>query len=133
MPITLFAYLLGSLSIIGLPPFVGLWSKWWIGVGAVEAGDLWVVAVLMVSSLLNVAYLLPIFSRGFFAPLPEAERGKPVAVHEAPIPCVAAVVITALLCIALFFAVEPVEKLLVQIAPVPQDLASTSIGVPDAK
>jgi multicomponent Na+:H+ antiporter subunit D len=121
MPVTLIAYLIGSLSIIGLPPLIGVWSKWWIGVGAVEAGELWVVAVLMISSLLNVAYLLPIFSRGFFAPLPGGETGRPVAIHEAPAACVAAISVTALLCVALFFAAGPVEDLLVQIAPAPAD------------
>ncbi len=134
MPITLTAYLIGSLSIIGLPPLIGLWSKWWIGVGAVEAGDLWVVAVLMISSLLNVAYLLPIFSRGFFAPPPEGERGKPVAIHEAPAACVMAISVTALLCIGLFFAADPVERLLVQIAAVPAELSpQAQMGAPDAR
>jgi multicomponent Na+:H+ antiporter subunit D len=130
MPVTLTAYLIGSLSIIGLPPLVGVWSKWWIGVGAVEAGELWVVAVLMVSSLLNVAYLLPIFSRAFFAPLPGSEPGR-VAIREAPAACVAAITVTALLCVALFFGAGQVEALLVQIAPVPSDIAPAAIAPPD--
>ena len=150
MPVTMAAYLLGTLSIIGLPPLVGLWSKWWIGVGAVESGDFWVVAVLMISSILNVAYLLPIFSRGFFAaPGPEAHsahgpdgignathgreanppgRAHAGGIHEAPLPCVIAICVTALLCVALFFGVEPVERLLVQIPQVPAELATAAQG-----
>ena len=148
MPVTLTAYLLGTLSMIGLPPFVGLWSKWWIGVGAVETGDLWVIAVMVISSLLNVAYLLPIFSRGFFArPDPgghvaygpdgigphvdgRAHGGDHhgSAIHEAPMACVLATCITAALCVALFFAVGPVEQLLVQITEVSAAPADTSGG-----
>src|SRR3546814_9370922 len=36
MPFTYAAFLVGSLSIIGLPPFIGMWSKWYLGMGAVE-------------------------------------------------------------------------------------------------
>jgi len=66
MPITFICFLIGSLSIIGLPPFGGVWSKWFIALGAAETGDVLFIAVLMVSSLLNVAYLIPLVVRGFF-------------------------------------------------------------------
>ena len=101
-PWTFAAFLVGALSIIGLPPFIGLWSKWWIGVGAAEGGDLWVIAVLMISSLLNVAYLLPIVARGWFVP-----STTPTTLHEAPVPVVAALTVTAILCVVLFFGIEP--------------------------
>lgn len=134
MPVTMVAYLVGTLSIIGLPPLVGLWSKWWIGVGAVEAGALWVVAVLMISSLLNVAYLLPIFTRGFFAAPPpgsHGEHGGGTGIAEAPLPSVIAICITAFLCIALFFGVEPVERLLSQITVVPAEAMNSAAELPD--
>lgn len=148
MPVTLVAYLIGTLSLIGLPPLVGLWSKWWIGMGAVDAGQFWVVAVLMISSILNVAYLLPIFSRGMFAGAPaetEAEPGwealgpghdgvaercsgtKPATgfvsqIREAPLPCVIAIGTTAFLCLAFFFGAGPIETLLLQITELPAEL-----------
>ncbi|NJM26875.1 MAG: hypothetical protein HC859_16800, partial [Bacteroidia bacterium] len=37
MPVTMLAFLVGSLSIIGLPPFGGLWSKWTLTMGALDA------------------------------------------------------------------------------------------------
>ena len=37
MPFTFAAFLIGSLSIIGLPPFGGVWSKWVISVGALAS------------------------------------------------------------------------------------------------
>ena len=112
MPVTLTAFLIGAVSIIGLPPLIGVWSKWWIGAGAAGAGDYWVVAVLMISSLLNVAYLMPIIGRGFFLPPAGSAPGDPVARAEAPWPSLVAISITALLCFVLFFAANEIEALL---------------------
>ena len=66
MPITFIAFLIGSLSIIGLPPFGGSWSKWLLLVSSADADELMMIGVLLVSSLLNVAYLLPLVAKGFF-------------------------------------------------------------------
>ena len=73
MPYTFAAFLIGSLSVIGLPPLGGSWSKWYIALGAVDAEQIIFVAVLMISSLLNIAYLIPVFARGFFGPREEEE------------------------------------------------------------
>jgi multicomponent Na+:H+ antiporter subunit D len=110
MPITMTAFLIGSLSIIGLPPFGGLWSKWYLGLGTLEAGEYALLAVLMISSLLNVAYLLPIPIRAFFS---AAEKGnETTGLKEAPWPCVLALLVTALGCLFLFFFAEPVFRVL---------------------
>lgn len=66
MPFTMAAFLLGSLSIIGLPPFGGSWSKWFLARGAAGSDYPWLMAVFMVSSLLNIAYLLPVAVQAFF-------------------------------------------------------------------
>ena len=58
MPFTMGAFLIGSLSVIGLPPLGGFVSKWYLVLGALERDYVWVVVVLLVSSLLNVFYLL---------------------------------------------------------------------------
>ncbi|MCB9628471.1 MAG: monovalent cation/H+ antiporter subunit D family protein [Sandaracinaceae bacterium] len=65
MPITMAAFLIGSLSIIGLPPTGGSWSKWLLALGAAEQSPV-LVGVLMLSSLLGIGYLLPIPLRAFF-------------------------------------------------------------------
>ncbi len=109
MPVTLFAFLIGSLSIIGLPPFGGAWSKWFLMTGAAESGQWILIGVLTVSSLLNVAYLLPVVVRGFlFAP----EGDAPTGVREAPLFCLIPLCFTALGCVVLFFFAEPVHDLL---------------------
>jgi multicomponent Na+:H+ antiporter subunit D len=109
MPFTFAAFFIGSLSIIGLPPLGGLWSKWYLAIGALEANQLFAVAVLMLSSLLNIAYLLQIPLVAFFGrPAPESSAE---GVHEAPMPCLIAIGLTTAASIALFFLAEPLYEL----------------------
>ena len=100
MPYTMSAFLLGSLSIIGLPPMGGAWSKWYLFLGAWESEQILIVFILIISSLLNIAYLLPIVVRAFFMPPPEGEAVD--GIQEAPPACVGPLVFTALGCFALF-------------------------------
>ncbi len=111
MPITLITFFIGSLSIIGLPPFGGLWSKWFLALGTLDAGEIILLALLMVSSLLNVAYLLPIVIRGFFYKPHESAHAHPPH-GEAPLPCLIAQIITATGCFVLFFIADPIYRLL---------------------
>ena len=61
-PMIFFAYTLGALSIIGVPPFIGSWSKLFLVIGSLEADFLFVAILLGISSLLNIYYLLqPVF------------------------------------------------------------------------
>jgi len=123
MPVTFAAFLIGSLSIIGLPPLGGSWSKWYLMLGAAEAEQILMIAVLMISSLLNVAYLVPIVARGFFLPTEEpqpaaagaaaAPRG---AIQEAPLFCLVPLCLTALGCVVLFFYADSIYRLLEPIA-----------------
>jgi multicomponent Na+:H+ antiporter subunit D len=106
MPITFGAFFVGSLSIIGVPPAGGSWSKWYLGMGALEAGQLGLVAVLMVSSLLSLVYLLEVPVRAFFGTPPE-DAHHAEGFHEAPWPSVVALVITALATMGLFFYPNP--------------------------
>ncbi len=115
MPITMFAFFIGSLSVIGLPPLGGSWSKWYLALGAVEADRIVLVAVLMISSLLNVAYLMPIVARAFFT-APSSTPAGPSHVREAPALCVVPLCLTALGCLALFFCAEDIYRLLAPIA-----------------
>ncbi len=68
MPWTMGAFTLAALGMIGVPPMAGFVTKWYLGVGAVQADGHWVLAVLAVSSLLNAAYFLPIIHAVWFRP-----------------------------------------------------------------
>jgi len=106
MPFTFAAYTVAALSVIGLPPLGGAWSKFFLINGAVDAGTLLMVAVLIASSLLNVAYLLTPALRAFFLPAKDTHyAGK---VHEAPLACVAPLCATAAGCVLLFFFAQPI-------------------------
>ncbi len=113
MPITLMAFFLGSLSIIGLPPAGGAWSKWFLLLGAAEGHDLVFIGVLMLGSLLSIGYLMPIVIRGFFGPSPPSaeEPGHGEAGPAMLVP----LSLTALGSIALFFYAEEVRTLLLPI------------------
>ena len=102
MPITYGAMLIGSLSVIGLPPTGGMWSKWYIALGTLHAEQWFMLAVLMVSTLLNVGYLLTIPIRGFLFSQPSS-ASEATGIREAPFASVFALSITALGCIVLFF------------------------------
>jgi len=76
MPWTSVCFTLGAFGMIGLPPLAGFVSKVYLGLGALEVGAAWVVAVLVASTLLNAAYFLPLVYRLWFLPLaPGSEPG----------------------------------------------------------
>lgn len=108
MPFTFGAFLIAALSIIGLPPLGGTWSKWYLMLGALEAGQIVLLLVLAISSLLNIAYLLPIPARGFFL----TGKNQPPAMAEAPLACVAPLCLTAVACVVLFFFTGPILRLI---------------------
>lgn len=101
MPFTMAAFTIGALSMISIPPAAGFLSKWYLTMGAVEANQLALVAVLALSSLLNAAYFLPIVYRAFLKPV---ENGEKVKMKEAPAFMVGGLMITAIAVLCLFFA-----------------------------
>ena len=109
MPITFGVFLIGTLSIIGLPPFGGMWSKWYLALGTLEFSGpeftRWaLLGTLMLSSLLNIVYLMAIPVKGFFY---QAEGEQTTQIKEAPFPCLVGLVIPALICLFLFFNPQP--------------------------
>ena len=108
MPITMGAFMIGSLSVIGLPPLGGFISKWYLALGALDRGMTWVVVVLLVSSLLNVFYLLPVAVTAFFR---DPKDDQDTGMKEAPMACVVPLAITAIGCFGLFFFAEPILQL----------------------
>jgi multicomponent Na+:H+ antiporter subunit D len=115
MPYTMTAFLIGSLSIIGLPPMGGTWSKFYIAMGSLEGGHVWMLAVLMLSSVLNIAYLLPIPIRAFFGT--SSSEQNQASGGEAPLACLIAMGITATACIVLFFYPQTLYQLASSIDP----------------
>lgn len=76
MPLTMTAFSIGALGMIGVPPIAGFVSKWYLGLGALEVGQDWVLLVLLGSALLNAAYFLPLLWRGWFAAPADWRHGR---------------------------------------------------------
>lgn len=110
MPITFAAFFIGALCVIGIPPMGGIWSKWHLIMGAFEGGYGLVVLALMISTLLNIGYLIPPVVRAFLLPAKDDDQGS--GIKEAPLLCVLPLTLTALGCIALFFLAQPLAELL---------------------
>ena len=105
MPLTLFAFFIGSLSVIGLPPCGGFISKWYLVLGTLDANQLPMLFVLLGSSLLNAAYFMPIVYRAFFCTPEESQFEKKVG--EAPLFCLVPLLVTAAISIVLCFYPQP--------------------------
>jgi multicomponent Na+:H+ antiporter subunit D len=139
MPVTFFCFLVASLSIIGLPPLGGVWSKWYLALGAAESHQYIFIAVFMISSLLNIAYLIPVALYGFFGKedpglakyddhghrdAHHAPPSHPLLRHltfgregvaEAPVMCLAPIVLTTLGCFVLFFYADRIRVFLLPV------------------
>ncbi len=66
MPIQMTCFAIFALSMIGIPPLSGFFSKWYLALGAIEADKVFYVVVILISSLLNAVYYLPIIISSFF-------------------------------------------------------------------
>jgi multicomponent Na+:H+ antiporter subunit D len=65
------AFTVGAFGMIGAPPIAGFISKWYLGLGALDTDQSWVIIVLAGSSLLNAAYFLPILYVAWFRQPPD--------------------------------------------------------------
>ncbi len=109
MPLTMLAFLVGALSIVGLPPFGGTWSKWMLLQGTLDAEAWLLMTVLLISSLLNLLYLVAIPVQAFFAA--PAEPPSTTGYTEAPRASLLAIAITVSGCLLLFFIPDPLYRL----------------------
>lgn len=105
MPWTMTAFFIASLSIAGLPPAGGVWSKWLLAQATVETGQWVLLSVLLVSTLLNIGYLLEIPVRGFFKRSIDDHR-----YNEAPATCLLAIGVAVLMTVLLFFIPDPLYR-----------------------
>ncbi|MBU4563448.1 MAG: hypothetical protein KMY53_12925 [Desulfarculus sp.] len=126
MPWTMTALAAGALAMIGVPPFCGFFSKWYLIRGGLEAGHWGFVIALLFSSLVNVVLFFRIFEIAFFEPMSHGhggheghgEHGGAVALAEAPLSMLLPLMAAALGLVALGLATGPlVEKIILPIIP----------------
>jgi multicomponent Na+:H+ antiporter subunit D len=79
MPWTFGAFTIGSLALIGIPGMSGFISKFFLSRGAIQAGDMTSLVIMLGASLLTAAYLLPIVRIAFFPGPAVQEDDAPAA------------------------------------------------------
>jgi multicomponent Na+:H+ antiporter subunit D len=83
MPLTMAAFTIGGLSVIGIPPTCGFFSKWYLVLGAIDAGK-WIFAgALLLSSLLTAVIFFRIIEKIYLGP--HEPPHEEVAWDEAPL------------------------------------------------
>lgn len=113
MPFTFGAFALASLGMIGAPPVGGFISKLYLLVGAMDAGTMGILVVLIASTVLNTAYFAPVVYQAFFGKAPPTNghaaahadgHSHAAAPHgEAPLAMVIPLCVTAVASVALGF------------------------------
>ncbi len=109
MPLTMVCFTIAAFSLVGMPLTFGIYAKWYFFQGAFENNNPGIIVVLVISTLLNIAYFFPIIYKAFFK--------KPVnqtfipGIKEAPYPMTLAITLTAAIIIILFIWPECVVRL----------------------
>lgn len=117
MPMTMLAFTVGSLGMCGIPPVSGFISKWFLGLGALQAGELSFLGVLLLSSFLDGVYFFPILYLAFFANPAGTESMAPPkkGIEEAPLSMVVPLSVTAFFSIVFVFP-NPATNLFLDLA-----------------
>ena len=110
MPWTMAGFVVAGLSMIGIPPTCGFFSKWYLISGAIEVGHWGYVAALLFSSLINAILFFRIFEVAYFSKSDShgheerAEAEAPGEAGEPPLTMLGPLLITAacLLLIGIF-------------------------------
>lgn len=120
MPVTMWCFTIAGVSLIGVPPLCGFFSKWQLAQGALDSGVAvfsWLgPVVLLVSALLTGAYLLPVSINGFF-PGHEAHAETPALEKcEAPTCMYVPMIVLAVLIVVLGLCPSIVENAIAAVA-----------------
>jgi multicomponent Na+:H+ antiporter subunit D len=98
MPVTMAAFTIGAMSMIGVPPTAGFFSKWYLILGAIDAGSYHFMVALLASSLVNAILFFRVIEIAYFEPKVDHHEGhaEAVAIDEAPLSMLLPLIIVAL-------------------------------------
>ena len=98
MPVTMAAFTVGALSMIGVPPTAGFFSKWYLILGAIDGGSYHYMAALLISSLVNAILFFRVIEIAYFEPRVDhhADHGPDITISEAPFSMLAPLLIVAI-------------------------------------
>ena len=118
MPLTMAAFSIGALSMIGLPPAAGFISKWYLLLGSLDTAQWVAVSALILSTLLNAAYFIPIIYAAYFKP--EKPPANAETHGEAALPILIPLLMTAAMTVFIFLNHElplALAKQMLEVAP----------------
>ena len=116
MPVTMAAFTVGALGMCGVPPVCGFISKWFLGMGTLQAGNLTFLAVILISSLLDIVYFFPIVYTAYFGSQPgPAGCCGGQEIREAPLTMIIPLSLTAFFSI-LFYFPNPITNTILTLA-----------------
>lgn len=78
MPFSMTAFVIAAMSMIGVPPTIGFFSKWYLLLGSLDAGAISFVLVLLISTLLNAWYFFRVLEQVYLLPPLESESDVPL-------------------------------------------------------
>ncbi|MEW5784695.1 MAG: proton-conducting transporter membrane subunit [Bacillota bacterium] len=107
MPVTMLAFTIASLTAVGLPPLNVFVTKWFLGQGALDIGQPLLIVLLLLSSILNAAYYLPIVITAFLGDkaLAQHKISRRVRIKEASPALLVPIILLMLGCV--IFTVGP--------------------------
>lgn len=117
MPFTMAAFVIGALSMIGIPPTIGFASKFYLAWGALEAGEWVFIAVILLSSLLTAVYFWRIFENVYFGVHEHEEIKKDEAPLSMLLPILAFAALTLLLGLFASLPIRVIEQWLLEVLP----------------
>lgn len=115
MPWVFVAFMVASFAVIGLPPMGAMWSKFLLVSAAFGSEQWWTAAAMIVSSLLSVAYLMPVAFRALFPAQGDPAPRDFVRPGGTPPSVLMALGVTAIACIVLFVAADAIAAYLAPI------------------
>lgn len=112
MPVTGVCCRIASLSIAGIPPFNGFWSKWIIIIAAFLAGHPWLGALGVLVAFLTLVSFVKVQRYALDGELPERYRN----VREVPAAMGLGMIILALICVAagVLLLTPPLKSLIME-------------------
>jgi multicomponent Na+:H+ antiporter subunit D len=87
MPITMAAFTVTALSVMGIPPTCGFFSKWYLVLGAIDAHRWLAAAILLISSLITAILFFRVIENVYFEPVvaPNGGNHAEISMDEAPL------------------------------------------------
>ncbi|MCK4621794.1 MAG: hypothetical protein KAT62_06220 [Desulfuromonadales bacterium] len=114
MPITMAAFTVGAFAMIGIPPTAGFFSKWYLLLGGIEAGQWGYVVALLFSSLVNAVLFFRIIEIGYFHKDGEHHGHEKLA--EAPLSMQIPLLISATALIVIGLGSGPLVETIIKLA-----------------